>query len=392
MRKNILIIGPIPPKYGGKDFGGIATHIQGLTEELVKKGYKITIWNYKFQKEQYFNSRNIHIVGNDFINYFNLILCGFKVLLIKRNFLSFVENVLLEYKALRLREIFKSKRIDVVHVNSLHETTPLAIRRILKNPIRIISTDHGFWQSSNFIFQQKKHFSKLKNIVECVDKIIYISDYAYEKHLRYDFNQLGKLIKIQNPISISNMGLNLAKRSGKKVIFFNGLSESIKRKRLDLVLNAIENNNFLKNNVKVIAITNSRGMEFINQNVFSFEIEVYGPIAMEKVSSLYNNSDLMVLPSNSESFGLVYMEALMRGIPVIGFDKVITEFQKQIGVYIGEGFSADNNSHSELAIKIEKVLKKVIVSEEIIKETKNLFLWENKVAEFEKIYFNKSNV
>lgn len=389
MKKNILIIGPIPQKYGGNSFGGIATHIEGLAEELSNREYKITIWNYKIQKDKYYDNQNIHIKGNSYLSYLNIFFCLVKYFFQRKNYLDFKENILLCYKISRLRTIIKTTEFHAIHVHSLHETAPIAIRKIsMENNIKIISTDHGFWQSKNFVFQQKKELYKLRNIASYVDEIIYISNYAYQKHLQNDFNQLNKLVKIPNPLTVGDQEVSHVKKSNKKVIFFNGLSETIKRKRFDLLLNAIQNNAFLKSKVKVIAIVNSIGLEFINNNIFDFEIDAYGAIPMSQVNELYAVSDLMVLPSNSESFGLVYIESLIRGIPIIGFDEVVTEFQKQMGCYIGEGFDADDDDPSNLSRKIIKVLNHKVDTKLIQSKSIEIFSWKNRVSEFEAIYNN----
>lgn len=384
---NVLIIGPIPPVYGGKSYGGVATHIEGLAKELAKNKHNVTIWNYKLQKDKTY--KNISIVGNTYLSYLSIFLFLFTALFSGKKYLSLKDNVLLFYKKHRLGTILNSTKFDVIHVHSVHETAPIVIREILKNDnIRIISTDHGFWQTKKFIVNRFHILNKLKKIARHVNKIIYISDYAYEKHINNDFNQLNKLVKISNPLSSNINRIKIHKESHKKIIFFNGLSESIKRKRLDLVLNTIQQDDFLKNNIKVIAIVNDDGVRYIKNKSFDFEIEYYGPIPMIKVDELYAKSDLMVLPSVSESFGLVYIESLIRGIPIVGFDKVVTEFQELMKCYIGEGYSANNNNCDDLAKKIINVLNYNINSTLIQSKSIEIFSWENKVSEFESIYVN----
>lgn len=69
----------------------------------------------------------------------------------------------------------------------------------------------------------------------------------------------------------------------------------------------------------------------------------------EKLIKIYRNNDIFVLPSKTETFGLVYAEAMSQGLPVIytrgqGFDEQFPE---------GEvGYSVDCHDASEIADKI----------------------------------------
>lgn len=83
------------------------------------------------------------------------------------------------------------------------------------------------------------------------------------------------------------------------------------------------------------------------------EHTVYYPaLPKEELINLYRQSDIFVMPSLSESFGLVYAEALTQGLPVIytkgeGFDGQFPE-----GVV---GYHVDAKSGEEIADAIERI-------------------------------------
>ena len=59
-------------------------------------------------------------------------------------------------------------------------------------------------------------------------------------------------------------------------------------------------------------------------------IKYFGPQAKEKLISFYRSNDIFVMPSITETFGLVYAEAMSQGLPVIytkgqGFDSQFEE-------------------------------------------------------------------
>ena len=73
----------------------------------------------------------------------------------------------------------------------------------------------------------------------------------------------------------------------------------------------------------------------------------------EKLMEVYRSSDVFVMPSFTESFGLVYVEAMSQGLPVIyskgqGFDGQFSE-----GVV---GYHVDSHSLESVADGIEKVV------------------------------------
>jgi glycosyltransferase involved in cell wall biosynthesis len=63
---------------------------------------------------------------------------------------------------------------------------------------------------------------------------------------------------------------------------------------------------------------------------------------------------LLCLPSRSESFGLVFIEALACGTPVVGFGPTVREIREEMGVEIGEPL--ERGDPEEVAGAIERVL------------------------------------
>jgi len=82
-------------------------------------------------------------------------------------------------------------------------------------------------------------------------------------------------------------------------------------------------------------------------------IEVLDYKPKEELRRIFNKSDIFVMPSIPETFGLVYVEALSQGLPIIyakgqGFDGYYSN--------IGIGFGVNARDYNDIANKIEQII------------------------------------
>jgi L-malate glycosyltransferase len=92
------------------------------------------------------------------------------------------------------------------------------------------------------------------------------------------------------------------------------------QKGYDLLLKAIEKlNNIYKNNKMEFIFVGGGAMEnIINKFARKFKnITNLGYVSYENIPQIYTNSDIYLLPSREEPFGLVLIEAWASGIPVL---------------------------------------------------------------------------
>lgn len=74
---------------------------------------------------------------------------------------------------------------------------------------------------------------------------------------------------------------------------------------------------------------------------------------LARVRDLLLGARVVCLPSHSESFGLVLIEALACGTPVVGFGPAVREIRDELGIEVGEPL--DTGSPEEIAAAIERV-------------------------------------
>jgi glycosyltransferase involved in cell wall biosynthesis len=78
-----------------------------------------------------------------------------------------------------------------------------------------------------------------------------------------------------------------------------------------------------------------------------------GFVELENLRALLATREVLCLPSHSESFGLVFIEALSCGTPVVGFGPTLVEIARIMGIAIGE--PVDPITPEALAAAIERV-------------------------------------
>ena len=111
----------------------------------------------------------------------------------------------------------------------------------------------------------------------------------------------------------------------------------------------------------------------------------YPAMPKEKLIDVYRDSDIFVMPSFTESFGLVYAEAMSQGLPVVysrgqGFDNQFPE-----GVV---GYHVDAIDPKSVAEGIEKVINSFAAIKERTVNSAAKFNWDDISKRYVEIYRN----
>lgn len=395
IKTRILYMGPIPPEVGGKCAGGIATHCWQLATQAYKRGYKVYILA---NTASSFTKNGIKVISPPQRNKLLKAVYGVKFWLTVNknkihslNFFNFKEKIGVLYGAYLLQKTINLVKPNLIHIHSLHNSQTLSLK-LLQNSIPLVITDHGSWQG----IRTKTSLARIRKTASEADYIICPSNFSKEQMENYGIAPLVKKEVIHHPQDINKIAL-LDKRKikeelglkDKKVILFSGVSEPLKRKGLDILLRAMAINLYLKEKCKAIIITNGEGMKyaqkFVKQN--AIDALILGPQPWDKIVKFYNVADVFVMPSKSESLGIVYEEALLAEIPIVGFYPILNELEHLLaGTYIGEKFDASKENEKNLARKIIKVLNTNFDKELLRKKVIEKLSWDAKFSEFESVY------
>ncbi|WJN59942.1 glycosyltransferase family 4 protein [Pseudomonas sp. SO81] len=129
-----------------------------------------------------------------------------------------------------------------------------------------------------------------------------------------------------------------AASTGDRIVFVGSL---IALKRVDLLIDAVASLG-----VELVVIGEGEARAELERqaksSAASNSIRFLGACTPACIADELSRSSLLCVPSTSESFGIVYLEALACGVPVVGFAPTLREIQAELGTSIGVGVEGDD--------------------------------------------------
>ena len=293
----IAMVGQFPPHVGG-----VGVHIHTLSKELVKQGHEVYVITYPHKDIK--DIDGIHVIGTRGLN-----IPGVRGLMFKRN----------AKKA--LEELVKKEDIDIIHGHYLFPAGAAAVEVGKEHGIKTYVTAHG---SDMYEVYKKQPVmrSTLRKVLKHADGVFAVSNALKHEIIATGVPGIADKTKLSwNSVDIdkfSNSGDDSFKQEynllDKPIVLFVG--NLIKRKNVDSLLEAkkIANSDYY-----LVVVGDGPLFKKLKKKVDDENIrDVIFTGSRDDVENIIPSCDLLVLPSFSESFGLVLIEALACGKPVIG--------------------------------------------------------------------------
>ncbi len=288
--------------------------------------------------------------------------------------------------SLKIRRYYKDEKIDIIHGNML-SCDGFICRKIAKDKkipycVSIRDTD------LNLAFLWRLPWLKkmlIKNLT-CADAIFFLSSVYRDKlidKIPIGYKEIVNKKSFVIPNGIDEYYIN--NRKYKKtdninvnvnIIFVGSIN---KRKNLETTISACEI--LIKEGMNITLnivgpILNEEYRSLINNCSYA---KYYGPCEKEQVLEHLRQSDIFVMPSHTETFGLVYLEAMSQGLPVIytrgqGFDGQFPDGSI--------GYAVDDNNPIEIAEKIHLVINNYLNISRNATEFSKKYSWENTAESF----------
>jgi glycosyltransferase involved in cell wall biosynthesis len=171
----------------------------------------------------------------------------------------------------------------------------------------------------------------------------------------------------------------------------------IERKGFEYLIRAMKEVLVKHRNVK-LKIVGSGPLEgklknLITELELENEVEIIKNVSDEELLRLYNLSDLFVLPSiidsegNTEGLGVVLLEAMACGLPVIGSDVggIPDIIENNVtGILVPEKEVLELTNAIYILIEDEKLREKIVAN--VCNSVHDKFRWEKIAAEYLKVY------
>ena len=325
------MVGQFPPH-----IGGVGVHIHTLSKELVKQGHEVYVITYPHKDIE--DIDGIHVIGTKGLN-----IPGVRGLMFKKNAKKALKNLL------------EKEDIDIIHGHYLFPAGAAAAEVGKEYGIKTYITAHG---SDMFEVYKKQPImrSTIKNVLKKADVVLAVSNALRHEIIATGVSGISHKTRLSwNSVDIdkfsSNANDSFKKEFGltdKPIVLFVG--NLIKRKNVESLLEArkIANSDYylvivgdgplFKNLKKKVEEENIRDVIFTGSR--------------NDVENIIPSCDVLVLPSFSESFGLVLIEALACGKPVIGSNVggIIEIINDDVGLLV------DPNKISSIASAIDDVV------------------------------------
>ncbi len=289
-----------------------------------------------------------------------------------------------------ITNIYSINNHSIVHAHSLFSNGYIAykINREYGIPyvVAVRNTD------INLFFAKMLHLRNIGiNILKNAEKIIFISEsykrYTIDKFVPEKFKKeiMAKSIVIPNGIDEFWMQNKFKERiasHGKRIkLIYVGIIDD--NKNIGTTTKACEiliRQGYEVTYTIVGKIMSNKYGNFIKKHSF---IEHISHCRKEDLINYYRNSDIFVMPSKHETFGLVYAEAISQGLPVIytreqGFDKQFVD---------GEvGYPVQYNSADEIVDRVKDILSNYINISNNCLEQVDRFCWDKIAKKYLEIY------
>ena len=293
------MVGQFPPHVGG-----VGVHIHTLSKKLVEMGHEVYVITYPHKEIK--DIDGIHVIGTKGLN-----IPGVRGLMFKKNAKKALENLL------------ENEDIDIIHGHYLFPAGAAAVEVGKKHNIKTYVTAHG---SDMFELYKNQPLmrSTVRNVLKDADGV-----FAVSNALRHEIIATG-VVGIADKTKLSWNSVDIDKFSNKNddsfkkefkledkpiVLFVGNL---IKRKNVDSLLEAKK---IAHSDYYLVVVGDGPLYKKLTKKVEDDNIhDVIFTGARDDVENIIPSCDVLILPSFSESFGLVLIEALACGKPVIGSD------------------------------------------------------------------------
>ena len=292
---------------------------------------------------------------------------------------------------------FDVSKVELVHAHFLFSDGGIAYELYKRHQIPYIVAVRN--TDLNAFFKYFIHLRKhALAILEHASQIIFLSEaYRFQlfdnyipHHLKENFQKKSKIIPNGiNKYWFTNEYFRVASEIDPHIILYVG--DFTKNKNIQIIIQAV--NQLIKQGetLKLQIVGGGGDYDAVIRKLasrYTNWIELVDRISdIEKLKSIYRNADIFVMPSKYETFGLVYIEAMSQGMPVI-----YSKGQGIDGYYPnGEiGYAVHSGNVNDLADKIQLIRSDYFNISNNCSKATGKFSWRTISMQYIELYNQRS--
>ena len=364
--KILMLTWEYPPRI----VGGIARVVNDLSKRLIKDGHEVTVVTYREGNAPYFEDDKgvkVYRIDNYMIN--------------PNNFIDWIMQMNFNMVAKASEIIAKEGKFDVIHA---HDWLVAYAAKTLKNSyeIPIVSTIHATesGRNSGIHDETQRYINDTEWMLTYEStEVIVNSNYMKCEMQRLFGLPFEKINVVPNGINV-NMFSGIERDydfrrqyalDNEKIILFMG--RLVYEKGVQHLISAMPKILAGYHDAKLVIAGKGGMIDELKAQVNSMGIsnKVYftGYMDSKQVCKMYKCADVSVFPSTYEPFGIVALEAMLSGTPVVvsdigGLNEIVTHGQNGMKSYAG--------NPNSIADSILELLYNPQLSQEVVKKAKNM--------------------
>lgn len=279
---------------------------------LAHMGHQVTILSVDTRFRFYWRKLGIQHHISDKIAVFNIFLLPYTLLFflprrIKDTFFAW------QLECIYKRAVQQYGKPDVIYSHYLYNTAK-AIGLRNKYQIPLIAIEH--WSQMAYKPIPKTTITLAKRVYSYVDQLLTVSSALQQNILE----QVG-IDSIVVPNMVGKEFYYQQQAIASKVPTIISTGRLVPEKHFDLLIKAIAD---ISKPIQLYIIGSGKEKDKLQQLIDTLHLEqkvhLLGHKSKQEIVSLLQQSDMFVLPSQSETFGVAYIEALACGLPIIATD------------------------------------------------------------------------
>ena len=345
------------------------------TKALAKVGHDVAMLVIDFRSRSYKRKYGWFSYEKDGVKIFELSL----PLGVYRRALPILQHFLVKLYKKAEKSVGKP---DIIHA---HFYSIAAIASVLKKKFGVpfVVTEHSSKLNANIHKISELDVKLAKKAYKNADRVVAVSN-ALASRLQTNFGLKAEVV----PNIVDSSHFQYVERASKPNFTFISVGNLIQLKGFDLLIeafaNAFKDDQSVKLRIVGAGPEKANLQNIVNQHHIDEKIMLLGEVGRDKLKNLYLESDAFVLASKSETFGVVFIEAMATGLPVIAADcGGPSDFVNEHNGYlvpvndkqalIGALIKMRNNAYNFNSLEISELTVKQFSPENIGNALTNLF-------------------